>query len=224
MASADFEFQPSYCDRCSVKSLLFGYRLMICVNRRLLGPATAEKTPRTGHIWSGRTPPGGTCPEQCHTCSRREVRNRRPDLCRNYCLCGSCPWYWNLYPQSLVRSYNCSTQLVPSCSVGLPFCTMCRLDCSARTETLCRWKHNLCEPRTVFTNSSKKWQRMRNFLSGLCRDFMHDLWPLPLPLHPWRHCAKPLPVPLPNTQCDEITTAEPRNQASVNVPCLLPRL
>ena len=69
----------------------------------LRGGATADRTPRTRYIWSRRTPPGGTGPVECRTCSRRGAGKCSRDLRRTRCLCGSCHWLINPTYQTLAR-------------------------------------------------------------------------------------------------------------------------
>ena len=51
--------------------------------------ATAAQTPRSHHIWTGRTPPGGTGPVECPSCSRRGAGKCGRAVSRSWCLCGS---------------------------------------------------------------------------------------------------------------------------------------
>ena len=69
----------------------------------LRGGATADRTPRTRHIWTCRTPPGGTRPVKCSTCSRRGAGKSGRVLSRTWCLCGSCHRCINPQHQTLAR-------------------------------------------------------------------------------------------------------------------------
>ena len=107
----------------------------------LRGGATADRTPRIHHIWTCRTPPGGTVPVECPSCSRRGAGNPRRDLSGTCCFCGSCSGCVN-HPQSMARIRPGR----PKPTAGLPARAApswppCRPDSSARTETLRGWRY-----------------------------------------------------------------------------------